>query len=240
MKTIRRSLCVALAVFVLITATLPALAEIRLVPESVPLYMNSKNGKDYTATRNITISGIDSDSKITDPKSSKPSVLRIDQLNIEKTHLEALSGTSYEEISAKLSVRLKKPGEATVSVKVNGETYKTKVEVAEYVNPVKSFVITGISGKNLKSQFNTSGSASGALTSDAKAGQVRLTAANDWKIRKIGLICLDDIIMYERVPGPKTCVLDIPAMKKGNYYIIGARLESTITGGFIDILYTIM
>ena len=234
MKTIRRLFCVALAVSMLCAS---ALAEIKLVPESTTMYLNSRNGKALTATRDIAISGVSSDSKITAPKSSNPAVLGIDHLTIGKEWVESFPGDKVEHNSATLSVRLHKPGKATVSVNVDGETYKTKLKVAQYVNPVKKLVITGISGKNLKSQFKTSGSASATLASDAEAGQVILTAAEGWRIRKIGFFSLDETITYERKTGVSTYRMPIPEMKKGGIYAITARTENIATGGIIDIMY---
>lgn len=237
MKIIKRLLCVALAFSVLCAVALPALAEIELVPESTTMYLNSRNGKDLTATRKIAINGIDLDSKITNPKSSKPAVLSIDYLNRSTDRNEQFPGEAVDQISATLYVRLHKPGKSTVSIKVDGKTYKTKLNVAQYVNPVKSFVITGISGKNLKSQFRTSGSALGTLASNAKAGQARLTTASGWIVRKIGFISTEDTITHERRTGATTVKLPIPAMKKGNYYVIAATLQNVATGGVIDLMY---
>ena len=52
-KTIRRLFCVALAVSMLCAS---ALAEIKLIPESATMYLNSRNGKSLTATRDIRTS----------------------------------------------------------------------------------------------------------------------------------------------------------------------------------------
>ena len=234
MKTIRRLFCVALAVSMLCAS---ALAEIKLIPESTTMYLNSRNGKSLTATRDITISGISPDSKIAAPESSNPSVLGIDHLTIGREWVESFPGDKAEHNSATLSVRLHKPGKSTVSVNVDGETYKTKLKVAQYVNPVKKLVITGISGKNLKSQFKTSGSTSATLASDTEAGQVILTAAEGWRIRKIGFFSLDETITYERKTGVSTYRMPVPEMKKGNVYAITARTENIATGGIIDIMY---
>jgi len=237
MKTIRKLLCIALIVSILCVAAFPALAEIELVPESTTMYLNSTNSRNLTATRNIAISGIGLDSKITAPKNSKPAVLSIDQLKLETRHLESFPGEAVDQITATLSVNLHRPGRSTVSVKVDGKTYKSKLKVEQYVNPVKSFVITGISGKNLKSQFRTSGSAVGTLASNAKAGQARLTVANGWIVRKIAFIGAEDTITHQRRAATTTVKLPIPAMKKGQYYVISATLQNAATGGVIDIMY---
>jgi len=237
MKAIRKLLCIALTVSMLCAAAFPALAEIELVPESTTMYLNSRNSKGLTATRYIAINGIGLNSKITNPKSSKPAVLSIDDLTRSTDHIEQFPGEAVDRISATLSVSLHKPGKSTVSVVVDGKTYKTKLNVAQYVNPVKSFVITGISGKNLKSQFRTSGSAVGTLASNAKAGQARLTVANGWIVRKIAFIGAEDTITHQRRAATTTVKLPIPAMKKGQYYVISATLQNAATGGVIDIMY---
>ena len=233
-KTIRGLLCVALAISMLCAS---ALAEIELIPQSKTMYLNSRDGKGLSTTREIAISGINSDSKITAPKSSKPSVLKIDHLTVLNEHTVPYEGEKVEHSSATLFVGLNKPGRSTVSVNVDGETYRTKLKVAQYVNPVKKLVVTGISGKNLKSLFRTSGSAVGTLASNAKAGQVVLTAADGWRIRKIGFISLDGTIVIERKTGVKTYRMSVPAMKKGSVYLITAMIENAATGGFIDTMY---
>ena len=237
MRTIRRLLCVVLAVSMLCAAAIPALAEITLEPGSTTMYLNCKNGKGHTTLRNININGINMDSKITDPKSSKPSVLNIDSLLFSKHTQQYFPGDSADFCSATLSVLLHKPGKSTVSVVVDGKTYKTKLTVNQYVNPIKSFVITSVSGKNVKSLFNTTGSTTGTLTSDTKAGQVRLTTAKGWKITKIAFISIDDAISYERKTGDTTVKLPIPAMKKGGLYTIGMTFKNIATGGIIDGMY---
>jgi hypothetical protein len=234
MKTIRRLLCVALAISMLCAS---ALAEIELIPQSKTMYLNSRDGKGLAATREIAISGINADSKITEPKSSKPSVLKIDHLTFSTEQTVLYEGEKAEHNKATLSVRLNKPGKSTVSVNVDGVTYKTKLKVAQYVNPVKKFVISGISGKNLKSRFNTSGSANAVLAADAKAGQVVFTMADGWRIKKTGFIALDETIVHERKTGVRTYRMSVPAMKKGKLYLISATTENIETGGVIDIMY---
>ena len=152
-------------------------------------------------------------------------------------HTVPYEGENVEHSSATLFVGLYKSGRSTVSVNVDGETYRTNLKLAQYVNPVKKLVVTGINGKNLKSLFRTSGSAVGTLASNAKAGQVVLTAADGWRIRKIGFISLDGTNVIERKTGVKTYRMPVSAMKKGSVYLITAMIENAATGGVIDIMY---
>jgi hypothetical protein len=61
--------------------------------------------------------------------------------------------------------------------------------------------------------------------------------ADGWRIKKTGFIALDETIVHERKTGVRTYRMSVPAMKKGNMYLIVATTENIETGGVIDIMY---
>jgi len=77
----------------------------------------------------------------------------------------------------------KKAGTTTVSFKCNGKTYKTKVTVRKYVNPIKSIKIgnTTIAGSMFKSASNRT--ISYAKFADKKV-KVKINLAKGWELTK--------------------------------------------------------
>ena len=78
----------------------------------------------------------------------------------------------------------KKAGTATVSFKCQGKTYKIKVTVKKYVNPVKSVKIgaTTVSGSRFKSSSETS--LSYAKFAEKKV-KTTVTLAKGWKLGEL-------------------------------------------------------
>lgn len=95
------------------------------------------HAKDYafdgktSKNRTVLCSISRSDGTVTSLKSSKPGVLKV----MKKT--EKYGTYTYDVIY----IRGKKAGTSTVSFKVNGKTYKTKVTVKRYENPIASVSI---------------------------------------------------------------------------------------------------
>ena len=107
------------------------------LPESVTLVAYPEH--DYQFFERVS-------TKASDLKTSNKSVVSIKQAKQKDTYLGKYCYYLY--------LKAQKPGTATVSVKLKGKTYTTKVIVKKYVNPVKSVKIgsTSVSG----SKFNSS------------------------------------------------------------------------------------
>lgn len=119
--------------FSMVVAT-PVVTWAGVLPESVTLVAYPE--RDYQFFERIS-------TKASELKTSNKSVVSIKQVKQK----DASFGRYY------LYLKAKKPGTAVVSVKLKGKTYKTKVIVKKYVNPVQSVKIgsTSVSG----SKFNS-------------------------------------------------------------------------------------
>ena len=118
---------------------------------------------------------------------------------------------------------------------MDGKTYKKKITVKGYTNPVKSLVLTGVSSKNLKSYFAKNYYNDMNLSKKAKAGYMKVSAASGWKIKsawwedgaagqQYEFYCFGD-------NSASSVNLKIPAMKKAGKYYANMRFINTTTGG---------
>ena len=108
----------------------------------------------------VYISNLTKKSKITDVKSSNKAVVEFRRVK----YLHASSSTTYSDGSdgygsndyyAFIELTAKKAGTATLTYKVDGTKYTTKVVVRPYKNCVESLKVTGInSGKNIASKYS--------------------------------------------------------------------------------------
>lgn len=130
-----------------------------------------------------------------------------------------------------ISFIAKKPGTSTISFKMDGKRYKTKIIIKKYVNPVKSVSITGIkNGNKTELASLTDGSISSPkieLKKTVKNPKLKITAANGWKLNSIfyfDAAYKDQSSKYYKKPVAKATVKifnKIKALKKntGGYYI---------------------
>lgn len=128
------SVLLAFCMLVSMIVVTPVVTWARELPETVTLVAYPE--QDYQFFNRIS-------TKASELKTSNKSVVSIKQIKQKDTSL----GKYY------LYLKAKKPGTAVVSVKLKGKTYKTKVIVKKYVNPVQSVKIgsTSVSG----SKFNS-------------------------------------------------------------------------------------
>ena len=128
------SVLLAFCMLVSMIVVTPVVTWARELPETVTLVAYPE--QDYQFFNRIS-------TKASELKTSNKSVVSIKQIKQKDTSF----GKYY------LYLKAKKPGTAVVSVKLKGKTYKTKVIVKKYVNPVQSVKIgsTSVSG----SKFNS-------------------------------------------------------------------------------------
>ena len=238
MKLMKKLLCVALMAALMLAVAVPALANTN-APESVTIYKSSKDNS-HVMLGNIPIWDIDPDTKITKPKSSKTSILVIEGIN------RWSSATTWYDDSegdmnadANIYVNPIKAGRANVSFKVAGVAQKVAVTVKAYANPIKSFVITGISSNNLRAKFAKSSWVTDEMTKNAKKGSIKISAATGWKITGIDWRNEATGLDYSYwMSTPKTSVnLSIPAMKTTENYEITVNFENTTNGGSMFVGY---
>ena len=137
MKKMSRKWISVLLVFCMLVSMIvvtPVVSWAGELPEAVTLVAYPE--QDYQFFERVS-------TKASELKTSNKSVVSIKQVKQKDTSL----GRYY------LYLKAKKPGTATVSVKLKGKTYKTKVTVRKYVNPVQSVKIgsSSVSG----SKFNS-------------------------------------------------------------------------------------
>lgn len=240
MRNTRKLICAAMAVALLAVTLLPAFAvSVDWGPTTVHLL--SKDGEPYF-TDDIAISDLNG-AKVTNIKSDKKSVISIASFTTETR-----SFTNYddeddreEEDKAAIGLKARKKGSAVISFKVGSKTYKKTYTVLAYVNPVKSFVVTGINNSNMKSVFAQNAIANGKLSANAKAGDWKVTAANGWKIQKADWLDLknDDIMFQQFSKGAASISMYIPAMKKTGQYMFRLHLINIKTKAEVNIIYSI-
>lgn len=86
-----------------------------------------------------------------------------------------------------ISLKFKKTGTTTVSYKIGKKTYKTKVTVYPYTNPLKKVKMTKVNGnKNISDKLDKSRIASAIkLTKKVENCKLTLEANNGWKITSV-------------------------------------------------------
>lgn len=122
------------------------------------------------------IKGMKKNQKIVSLKSSNTNILRPD------------GAWRYEDGRVLIGYFYFKPGTVTISFKIEGKTYRTKVYLKEYVNPVKTCSISGISKngqKDLASLTKQKNSCGKLKCIEAKSRRVQASAKEGWKIQEI-------------------------------------------------------
>ena len=149
--------------------------------------------------------------KATSLKSSNTSVVSVKQSKFN-------FGT---QPSYSVSLTPKKAGTATVSLKYKGKTYKTKVTVKKYVNPVKSVSLgnTVISGSKFKSASEISLSYAKFAGKNLKT---KVQLAKGWQLEKL--------FIYNGNPANGSIKPAIEYLQKG-----WARTESVANGSKIPV-----
>lgn len=150
-----------LSMFTVNSATIWAADE--HVPASATLVAYPKPAIESLASLSSKVSGL---------KSSNKAVVTV------KLYLRHFTDILYDSGSPK------KAGTATVSFKCQGKTYKIKVTVKKYVNPVKSVKIgaTTVSGSKFKSSSETSLSYAKFA---GKKVKTTVTLAKGWKLGEL-------------------------------------------------------
>lgn len=250
MKNITKKLTVALALcLALVLSAVPVLASAD-VPSSVTVYRTSSSG---TSTTSFYIDddgdGTSFTVKGSTLKSSKTSVLEVTGVGNSSNsynYYSVSSGSTLSDSSssyAYINLSLKKKGTSNVSFKIGSKKYTVKVNVKNYTNPVSSLKITGVSsGKNLKSKFKSSASASGKLSANtSSSAKIVLKAADGWKIQNLSIYDSTKGISQSYYSStPKASVtLRTGKLYKSRSYSVYATLVNTSTKGEIDISYSI-
>jgi len=240
MKNSRKFLCALLAAALLVLSVMPAYA-VSVDWRGGKMYLGSSNGTN-TGDLTIEISDLKADSKITNLKTSDKSIIRLGSLDRWNSSWQDLEDDDNRSEYHDASIRLDglKKGKAKISFKVDGKSYSKTIEVLGYVNPIKSFKVTGISSSNLKSRFAKTSYVNTNLKSDAKAGYVKVAAASGWKITGVTWSCWSgDGYRSFDFGGVGSASLPIPKMSKKGEYNIYVYLVNTKTNVRTEFSYHI-
>ena len=239
MKTIRRILCVALVAMFLCACALPAFAA-----STRTFYLG---GKGVTRYGYVDLEGLAAGDKVTDVKSSNKKIFKVaffNENNDETTDFADEEDDQEEETrnsyNAQASIKLLKKGKANLTYKVNGKKKSLPIKVLAYKNPVKSFVLSSFSNKNLKSQFNKT-SVAKTKVKYTHGGYLKVTAASGWKITSAQFVDLKGSQSrgLQTYGAPVSSIqLYIPITDVGRAYEINVSFQNTANGATMDITYS--
>lgn len=219
MKHVRRIVCAALVAAMLVLSALPACAA-SVDWGSKTIHLTSKSGEANFV--DIFIEDLNG-AKVTDVKSSKPGVVGIiTRRDTVSTLVNYEDENDHEEEdSVRIGLIGRKKGSATISFKINGKSYKHTYTVVGYVNPLKSFVLTGVGSANLKSKFNKGAIVNDSLKSDAKSGDLKIVTASGWKLKQVAWVDFknDEDMTRNFSKGASSAKMTLPAMKKSGEYV---------------------
>lgn len=227
MKLSRKLLCAVMAALLIASSLVPALA-VSVDTRNTTIYLA---GSPYRYE--LVISDLDSTDRITNIRSSDPSVLQLRQLVRETSESTPIAqGTSDASSDyAVLYMRPKKKGTATISFNVSGQTFRKNFKVVDYVNPISSLVIAPVSKSNLKSKFTTTNNASMQVKRSRAAGTLTVKAARNWKITYVRWMAEGLDPCYYRtiniISGVSTARLYADKLVKGADYECRVRLFNT-------------
>ena len=230
MKLRSKLICTVMAALMIASALVPALG----------VSVDTSNATIYLAgwpyRYELVISNLDKKDRITNIRSSNPSVLQPRELVRETSDSIPLvdGGSDYSDDYAVLHLRPKQKGTATISFKVSGQTFRKRITVVDYVNPISALYITPVSKSNLKSKFASSNSASMQVKRTRSAGTLTVKAARNWKITRVRWMVegLDPIYIrtIESIGGLSTAKLNVDKLKKNANYECRVHLFNTRNG----------
>jgi len=241
MKNTRKLLCALLAAALLILSVMPAYA-VSVDWRGAKMYLGSSN-KSHTIGFSVEINDLKANSKITSIKSSDKSIIRLSSLDTWDSSWKNLenSDDTSEDHSASIYLLGMKKGKATVSFKVDGKTYKKEIQVLGFINPIKTFKLTGISSSNLKGKFAKTSYVATNLKSDAKAGSLKVAAASGWKITSVSWSAWSEskYRSFDLGSGASSVSMPIPKMTKKGEYNIWIEMINTKTKATASFTYHI-
>lgn len=193
----KKLLAAIMAVMVAGTVMTPVKAEAAVKVAAVQtIYRDSTSGISY---ENICVSGLSKTMKLKSIKSSNKNVMKPYYVSYGTTinsyateYLDAaMQSNNYKKDSknyyALIGCQNKKSGTATISFKIGKKTYKTKVAVKKYTNPLKTVNIAGIkNGKstNLASKLNKKNQAN-LENMSKRTAKITIVPKSGWKIKEV-------------------------------------------------------
>ena len=155
-KTLKKMMALMIMAAIIITSAVPALAAFQYDKNITEYFLDSSSILGPSSDRGIHMYGMPG--KISNVKSSNKSVAKI--LNYGNTdnkynYFHSSPTALKNRKDSYISYQVKKPGSSTISFKVGSKTYKSKIKILKYVNPLSSLTITGFNdGKSFHKKFN--------------------------------------------------------------------------------------
>lgn len=222
------------------------------VASTQTVYRQSTKGTTWV---DISVTGLSKKSTVSSVKSSQTSVLKKNYISYNSnTYSHKTSyydknikgySSSNSNYSAQLGFTTKKAGTSTVSFKIGSKSYKSKVTVKNYTNPIKTAYIVGIkngSSTNLASMLKSQNNANLKLKSNAPSEDIKIQANSGWKIRSINMY--DDetgtsyyIDNYNK--GLSKVSFNVETLKKNQSASLYITMYNTKTNGTIECCYNI-
>lgn len=201
MKTTKRALSLILALVLVLSISIPALAAedypIWVYNQDGPviLYKSLLSGESHGEfslawrAKNFTIKR--SSIKVT-PGTTGATVYNLyKHYTVDNYEEEKLTSTR-EGYYYRINLKFVNTGDAKVSFKAGGKTYSINVKILDYENPLKTLKITGIkNGKNMasiiKNGFDVDNPKTIPFNSTIKSVKLNAAAATGWIIKQIVL-----------------------------------------------------
>lgn len=237
----KKQVCMALAILLAVTVAMPQSVQAAIsAPPSLTYY---DDGAEYIS---FSVDGLGKNQEVkkSSVKSSNTGVATLYYLSKHSSKSQTSSfvgeeDSKYESYSATISLDVKKPGSTVISYKIGSKTYKTKITIKPYVNPVSSVTMTGVNGgKNFASLTNKRDYASVSLTKASKNAVVKVKPKSGWKVRSI-TVSDEKTGDYHEVynygsKGVSNATLQVPTFSGGSIHV--SCLDKN--GNSLDVSYS--
>jgi hypothetical protein len=214
------------------------------------------SGKNSTKQATIGVYHLSKNSKVTNIKSSKKSVVKLSSCTLysfissgNTTYLDSdAENSSWNDpyYYAEIAYTAKKAGTSKITCKVGKKSFTTKITVKNYTNPLKTVKISGLKdGKdtNLKGLVDSDSTASAlTLGSTQKDATIEIATKKGWAITSAELYDNNTSTTYSagNWSGQLSSVTLKPGtLKKGGNYSLSITLYNLKDYGTISVTYTI-
>ena len=235
-------LCLAMVFTMLPLGKLQA-AEAIEYEKSMTVYLSSTGSSDLRWD-SLSIFGAGA-SAVKSVKSSNTSVLEVASSTGSKVSYSEVDymdgGKESSRVSeyAYINFIPKKAGTSTISFKVGKKTYKTKVTVKKYTNPVASVTMEGVNkGKDFSSKSKKAAfGITAKITTSKDLSKLKVKAAKGWELTNIHYSVEESFesISVRCSSGCTSKTVYLGPVKKGKRAYLSLNFRNTSTNGVQDV-----
>ena len=234
-KSMKKVFALMIMAAVIMISAVPALAGITY-DKTMTVYLTpSRNVGGFLYVRGLTGS---QRLKKSDIKSSNPSVAKLGSVDYStyKSNTYGESSTYIDKYS-RIMFGCNKPGTSTISFKVGSKTYKSKVTIRKYVNPLSSLTITGINGgKSIHRTFNKENECDYKFNKTVSNARIRAKARDGWYISALTIYHSGNRYSTYNIKNDKTIsALNLRMPKFGKGYSLQMVLLNKSNGGDLEL-----